>query len=333
MATLFDNKTTSDFSAIKRWYSGKALSVVVDFVLPTLAVAEEQGYWPKGTSRKVWAALNKQNIAIKWARAHEKEIEEIRMIDGVRGLCTNCGQWQRDANGGDCVNECAKRGLATATTAEEAPYRKSAWLIAHAMRFGLVAEAPAVLDIGLNLASNLKLGATDQVKAQRELLQQALAWAAHFTPVAQLLKHLDATRPKPVVVLGSLSRTVVGNVGKAMGVALDSIASPPIEWTWVTRIDPKTKQEFRVAVGKILWPEGTRHNVSKFAYGSKAGNMQCHACGHAIHDGFNWVPLMGGTNDGVSGVISLWVGRDCARKLFAVDVTGDAEYSNRTEGK
>lgn len=33
----------------------------------------------------------------------------IELLPPVRPICPNCGQWQ---NGGDCLNECKKRGFA-----------------------------------------------------------------------------------------------------------------------------------------------------------------------------------------------------------------------------
>lgn len=241
----------TDFSPILKWYSGKALTTIKDYVLPTLAIAEELGYWPKGTSRKVKAALNKQTIAIKYARAHP-------IGYGAEGYHVN-----------------------------------------HAMQFGLFERAPKYAG--------------------------SYEWAIDFAPVAELTKLLDSRRPKPTYLFATLSPTVVANVGKALGVKLSTIASPPVEWNLVKRTLPNGTV-VEVWEGKILWPEGTKHNQSKFAWGSRTGNDQCHACGHAIKNGHNWVPLVA---TGETTPISLWVGKDCASKLFGCKVDGEGTYPER----
>lgn len=32
----------------------------------------------------------------------------------TKTVCPNCGQWQHPENGGDCLNECVRRGFAPA---------------------------------------------------------------------------------------------------------------------------------------------------------------------------------------------------------------------------
>jgi hypothetical protein len=162
--------------------------------------------------------------------------------------------------------------------------------------------------------------------ADAEVVRQAREWVAAMAPLAALIKALDARRPAPVVVLGTLSRTVLDNLGRSLQVELDSVASPERRLVWVKVPDPRNPgQTIEVAEIEILWPEGTRHSTSRFAHGT-AHNDQCHACGHAIRNGFNWVPLVATTP---RGPVSLWVGRDCAKKLFGCDVTGEAVYTER----
>jgi hypothetical protein len=72
----------------------------------------------------------------------------------------------------------------------------------------------------------------------------------------------------------------------------------------------------------VDWPDGTLHNKSHFNY--SANNQQCQACGHAIQNPFNWVPILAFNTTKVPH--SLWVGRDCASKLFGCKVEGDAIY-------
>ena len=89
---------------------------------------------------------------------------------------------------------------------------------------------------------------------------------------------------------------------------------------------------FRDADGRpymrIVWPDGTKHCANRFAKvgRSRSGNAQCHACGHAIKSAYNWVPL---TLTHESGELhSFWVGRDCAKKLFGVEMKGEAVYES-----
>jgi hypothetical protein len=265
-------------SPIEKWFSGKALAILRSYVLPTLAQAESDGYWPKGASRKVKAALNKQTVAIKYVR------ENRALIVGISEDRTRSHP------------------------------EVSGWGIVHAMEFGQFAKADAVFDL-IN-----RLVPYTQSNEEKAALGTALEWASGFSEIARLVELLDSTRPKPVVVMGTLSPTVVANLNQAMGIDMRTISSPPIKWTW------QIINGQRVAVGHIVWPEGTRHGQSRFAAGTDH-NSQCHACGHAIKDGFNWVPIVATTS---GKPVSLWVGRDCARKLFSCEVTGDAVYPQRT---
>lgn len=273
-----------DLDRILPWYSGKAQAAVRETVIPTLREAANQGCWPKGSSRKIRALLNKQTPAIRWGEQNEGALRSIRVPSG-RGRSSN------DAIDG--------------------------WYLAHAMQFGSFGLAPS----NLELAQKLRPHAGDE---QLAVLETAARWAADFAPVAELVALLDSARPRPVVVMKTLSPTVLANVGKAMGVALDSIVSPPIEYEWVEiEIAGKTH---RMMQGKILWPDGTRHCLSRWS-----GSDTCHACGHVIRDRTNWVPLVADAAHPEHGQTkaSLWVGRDCARKLFGCEVTGDAIYPER----
>lgn len=62
----------NDFTQIEKWYSGNALETLRTYVSPTLIAAAAAGYWPKGASRKVHAALNKQNVAARFAKANRE---------------------------------------------------------------------------------------------------------------------------------------------------------------------------------------------------------------------------------------------------------------------
>jgi hypothetical protein len=277
-------QTTVDSAAldqIKKWYRGKALEVIQAFAIPTLLQAAADGYWPKCASRKVKAALSKQNVAAKFAKTNR---------DALEALADHENSW-----------EAAHRG----------------WEIAHSMQFGSLRGAATVATTVIGLRPVIPALPADEATALSGLLDTAATWAADFAPVAALVTALDATRPKPIIVLGTLSRTVADNVGAAMGVAFDTLEVPPTEWSWVD--EEVNGTTVRVPVGRILWPEGTRHFVSRYA----RGNDQCQACGHGIRNPWNWVPLVAQT---ATSPASLWVGRDCAKRLFNAEVTGDGRY-------
>lgn len=251
---------------IEKWYSGKGLETLRSYVLPTLREAEKLGYWPKGASRKVKAALNKQRVAEKLGRENRGTWTEIHAAD-------------------------------------------------IALTYGQFAEAPDLLVaiLGLSAEKRIKYAKAEQ-------------WARDFASVAQLVALLDRSRPRPTFLLGTLSPTVYANLGKALAIDFTTIDVPEIVWEWVEYVDPNGRK-VRYQVGRIIWPEGTQHNKSRY-YVSNANNRQCQACGHAIHSPWNWVPLVA---EGPSSPLSLWVGRDCASKLFGVKVDGDAQYEGRQE--
>lgn len=267
---------------IEKWYSGKGLDTLRTYVLPTLAEAEKLGYWPKGASRKVKAALNKAKVAEKLGRENR-----------VAWAGIGKGEW-------------ASVGQICET----------------ALTYGQFEKAPDILVriLGLSAAQRIPLS-KEETRWGRGITAEQ--WARDFAPVANLVALLDRSRPRPTFVLGTLSPTVYANLGKALGVDFTSVRSPEIVWEWVEYVDGNGKK-VRYQVGRIIWPEGTQHNKSR--YYETDSNQQCQACGHAIRNPWNWVPLLA---DGPQGPLSLWVGRDCAGKLFGVKVDGDAQYEGR----
>ncbi len=279
------------FPALK-WFTGKARANA-ETALKDLAAAVARGHWASGESRRIRAALNKQAVAKTFALAQERR-------DPFRGL-----------------DETEFEGcLADVCDNRKRPYESTVkgWPLVHAMMFGAVSHAPDCL----KLVAQLKPLCRNA--AEVEALRLAKEWAEHFAPVAEQLEALDATRPPPVIVMGSISRTVLNTVGTSMGVNLTTIRLPEIVYV---RCSGRNKEGKRVywSEPRIVWPEGTRHGCSRFAL--SITGQQCHACGHRIRNPFNWVPLVADTDD---GPVSLWVGSDCARNLFAVDVT-----SNQTD--
>jgi hypothetical protein len=156
----------------------------------------------------------------------------------------------------------------------------------------------------------------------QEVLAAARRALAGRQPIVAAVKFLDAQRPKPVFVFKTLSPT-------GAKLLLDAGYKPD---TAVLPIFRYYRDEDGKPEMEIIWPEGTKHGQNRFAKVgcSRSGNMQCHACGHAIKNASNWVPLAITTEKGE--IHSFWVGRDCAKKLFGVDMKGEAKYRN-TDGQ
>lgn len=284
-----------DFTRIEKWYKGKSLETLRSYVVPTLKSAMDLGYWPKGAARKVHAALNKQNVAVSFARSEERNWEDRRRRNGAcAGLLSD-------------ITENRDRWWEGKVKAD---------YIVHDMMYGHILRAPEHVE----LASKLEAYCVND--KERTALSQAREWAEGFAPVAKLVLLLDSRRPIPTLVCKTLSPTVLKNVGGAMGIELDSIEAPEIEYRWEERTH-SDGTTYQIVVPEIKWPKGIRHNASRFAFGTKH-NDQCHACGHAIKSALNWVPLVAKTP---SGPVSLWVGRDCAKKLFGCEVAGEADWA------
>lgn len=276
-----------DIETIASWYSGKGLETLRNYVGPTLIEAEKLGYWPKGASRKVRAAISKQKIAEKFAKVNERD-------------------WNlRDPNPSGLLVDIKDKDS-----------KLDGWNLNHAMMFGQVLRAPSALELADKLAPFCRND------SERAALERARKWATDFTPFAKLIELLDMSRPKITVrVMKTLSPLVAKNVGEAMGVKLDTIEMPEIKYEWRLRmmmIAGKATQ-VRMLIGTIVWPQGTQHNRSRHAH----KNSNCHACGHMISNAFNWIPLVAKTD---SGPVSLWVGRDCAKNLFGCEVEGEGEF-------
>ena len=159
---------------------------------------------------------------------------------------------------------------------------------------------------------------------QKAAFKVAVAWYEVMFPVCDAMRVLDATRPPPVFTSVGVSPTLTRTL-RDMGVNAEAgaISVCPIEFEKVTKLDKHGREYFEFLV-KMLWPEGTKHNMSRYA-----SACNCHACGHSIRNNFNWVPLVLVTKDGPR---SAWVGRDCAKSLFGVDMTGDFELAASERG-
>ncbi len=160
-----------------------------------------------------------------------------------------------------------------------------------------------------------------------QVIDQAHAFVTHFGSIRRLVKRLDTTRPKPVFTSIGASPTVSALLASLGLISPEAnVRVCPIRWERKEKLNAEGKVIGYDLVGYLEWPAGTRHNRSKYALGG-GDNRQCHACGHAIKNPFNWVPLV---IDNVNGhdaktPYSLIVGKDCAKTIFGIKVTGDFE--------
>lgn len=136
---------------------------------------------------------------------------------------------------------------------------------------------------------------------------------ADFAEVYELMRRFDAMRPRPVFTTMGAS-PLVSETMKSMNAA--SVEVCPIEWKTVPVKNEKGELCYE-QVGILLWPEGIMHGAS----GKGCAGYWCEACGHKISNLFNWVPLIITSETGEKK--SLWVGKDCSKTLFGIDMKGD----------
>jgi hypothetical protein len=153
----------------------------------------------------------------------------------------------------------------------------------------------------------------------RRALEEARAiFKAAMAPLEAEMQVWDSQRPPPTFTTIGASPTITANL-KLLGA--EKAEPAPMKREWVEALNPKTGKVERHLVVEIVWPEGTQHGTSQ--YRGTCNNSQCESCGHAIKNPFNWVPILVTCTDG--SFKSLWVGRDCAKTLFGIDMTGDLE--------
>lgn len=138
-------------------------------------------------------------------------------------------------------------------------------------------------------------------------------------PLARAMAVLDATRPPPVFTEMKASPTVSRTLASLQA---ESAYVCPMKFDREVRVGVNGA-ETTVLVCRLLWPEGIKHNTSRYT-----GACSCQACGHTIRRGDNWVPMVLTTAEGPK---SLWVGRDCAKTLFGVDYSGTLEIAGGRE--
>jgi hypothetical protein len=288
------------FESVLEWYSGKSLDTIVNFVIPALVECEGLGYWKKGVARTVKAALNKQNVAKKFARALDEQIGEAdRWSQGHKRL----------------------------------GYDHPLYEGASDRLYGSYGRAPKHLTPDAKKKRDARGDFTLSSKAGPVSANATIErWAQAFAPVQELIELLDSRRPKPVFVMKTLSPTVAQNLSEHIGIDVSTLQTPAMHGEYVEVMFKGQKMSVYEIV--IDWPEGTLHYRSRFLHSEN--NELCQACGHAIKDPYNWVPILAYGDAPLAHQVidvvakqvpySLWVGRDCASKLFGCEVDGDAIY-------
>jgi len=186
------------------------------------------------------------------------------------------------------------------------PRSERGWEVAHSLRFQSFHE-----DINFDA---IRKNAPEHLVP---VIDSAEGYHKAFKPVFDLMSHLDSVRPRPVVTKIGASPTVnktLNDMGIADSNGSFQVELCPIEWVLV-----KGKSTYYY-VGHMKWPENIKHGASRFQ-----GRCHCQACGHAIKNTSNFVPLVLSIEN--SRPMSLWVGRDCAKTLFGIDIKGDMDLA------
>lgn len=159
----------------------------------------------------------------------------------------------------------------------------------------------------------------------RNVIDKGRQFIADFAPIAELSRRLDDTRPLPVFTDLGVSPTLTSTlkfIGLDASIATRRLC--PIRWE-TQEIKHASGKVSYILVGIPEWPAGTVHGSSK--HDPSGHNHQCQACGHAIRQSDNWVPII---VDNAAGVPhSLWVGRDCCKSLFGIKMTGAMTLKGR----
>ena len=257
-----------DPDRVLRWYAGRARDRAIE-IFPRITESIEQGQWQPGLSRTARSALSRQ---VTRARS-------FLFVDRT-------GQSGRVAL--DRLYRLGSDGVRLRNAMKFASFQLAGDLIEEARR--------AVTHHDNDEHAAVSLAA-----------EAALAWIEDFAPLAAAFRVLDAARPKPSYVFREISRSTFDNVSREMGLLFDTVRMPNVQWI-EQEVIGRSGETVKIWIGKILWPEGTRHGASRFSSGT-----QCEACGHGIKSG-HWIPLVLDAKD--CPPKSLWVGRNCARHLF-----------------
>ena len=278
----------TDFSNVLKWYKGKNAEKAKE-ALVMLAKCEDAGCWLPGTRAgvKVPAALWKANVVEKVARANDQ------WLNRKFGVPMGRNSWEPEFN----------------------EIRDIGHILYHTMVFG----ATCADYEEINWEAAFAVCKNDE---QRAVIEMAREFIRDMAPVAALIHRLEVSKPAPVFTAVKASRLVTTTLAD-MGLLAEgnekTVRVCPMHFERIEQTNPKTGKVESVPVAILDWPAGTRHGTSRFG----ADGCHCEACGHAIKNLFNWVPML--VDDSQGTPRSMWVGRDCAETLFGVKMTGDLD--------
>lgn len=253
-----------------------------------------------------------------------KSLEKAKGVLGQVMACVAQGYWSPGVSRAALAtltkaNVAAKAAKAVEAAMEEIkpadyydlPYRRSFFDAHHTLRFGHFMHVGCI-----NIDALRGLCVTPEQKAALAIVEK---FVRDMAPLGAATKMLDARRPPPVITSLGASPTVTATLRAANMDSDSTFAVCPVRWEERQEIGPNGEAR-TVMAGVLEWPAGTQHNTSRHASGNR-----CHACGHAIRNALNWIPLVLTGADATPR--SFWVGQDCAKTLFGVSMKGEAAWS------
>lgn len=159
--------------------------------------------------------------------------------------------------------------------------------------------------------------------AASRLTPVEMAWARLCTEKRQAKAELDASRPAPRITAIGLSPRVTATLTE-MGLDIDlpTIKMAKIDFYEVPAREKDGSPKFHrdgtpvmVRVYYVSWSKGIRHGMSRFA----GRGCNCEACGKHIPSG-RFVPVEATCRK--NGLVSMWLGCDCARSIFGIKDEG-----------
>lgn len=174
-------------------------------------------------------------------------------------------------------------------------------------------------------SSEIELAISDLNEKELKKTPSELIWA-YFNLLKEVkvaVQLLNSLRPLPVVTKIGLSPKVTKTLKDMnLDIELSSIVMAKISYEYI----PSRGKDGKVMSGKygetlieltsyVDWSEGIKHNMSRFA-----SSDHCHACG-ALVESKLFVPIEGFDNK-TESLVSMWLGRDCAKNIFGIKDEG-----------
>ncbi len=190
---------------------------------------------------------------------------------------------------------------------------------------------------GLNREQLIALGVKVlREKAGLKLSDEVLAaWFALGEEYRAAKKLLDESRPLPKITPIGLSPKVTKALTE-MNLDLDLATVVPAKidfrmvpgWKWdekAEKLVPLMEKGVQKLVREyfVVWSKDCAVDASRFAHGGVTGRAQyhqCHACGKGIPSG-RFVPVEA-FDKKRGGMVGMWLGCDCAAKIFGIKDAG-----------